>query len=308
MRKCFAMRVVLLILAVSILAGCGNKEKDKIPEEGSFRIYGLNRNETALIYENYMSGSTDRESLIQDLLTVMGSEMKDNDHKAPLKMGFSVRNCILEGDQLKLDLSSEYLEMNPTREILVRAAIVRTLTQIGGVNAITITVDELPFMDAGGNYVGTLTADSFVENEGVEINAYDKATLHLYFANETGDKLVECNRSVMYNTNLPMERLVIEQLIDGPEGDEGYATLNPYTRVISVTVTDGVCFVNLDSAFLESPGNVTPQVSIYSIVNSLAELSTVHKVQFLVNGEGDVMFREVMDLEDDFSRNLDIVE
>ena len=101
---------------------------------------------------------------------------------------------------------------------------------------------------------------------------------------------------------------MIEQLIDGPEGDEGYATLNPYTRVISVTVTDGVCFVNLDSAFLESPGNVTPQVSIYSIVNSLAELSTVHKVQFLVNGEGDVMFREVMDLEDDFSRNLDIVE
>ena len=66
--------------------------------------------------------------------------------------------------------------------------------------------------------------------------------------------------------------------------------------------------MNLDSTFLEGAGNVSAQVSIYSIVNSLAELSTVHKVQFLVNGEGNVMFREVMDLEQEFSRNLDIME
>ncbi len=298
----------ILILTVCMLAGCSKKGKENIPEEGSFRIYCLNRNETALAYENYKSSSDDRESLIQELITAMGSDMKDSDHKAPLKLGFSVLGCLLEGDRLQLDLSSSYLDLSPTREILVRAALVRTLTQIGGVNAVSITVDDLPFMDRGGNYVGPMTADSFVDNEGVEINAYDKATLHLYFANESGDKLVECSRTVMYNTNLPMERLVLEQLIEGPEGNEGYATLSPYTRVISVTVTDGVCFVNLDSAFLESQGNVTPQVSIYSIVNSLAELSTVHKVQFLVNGEGDVKFREVMDLEGDFSRDLDIVE
>ncbi len=217
-------------------------------------------------------------------------------------------SCVLDGDQLVLDLSDAYSELSPTREILVRAAIVRTLTQIEGVNTVSITVDAMPYMDKSGNYVGTMTADSFVDNEGVEINAYEEASLRLYFANENGDKLVECNRSVMYNTNLPLERLVLEQLIEGPEGEEAYPVINSATKVISVTVTEGVCFVNLDSGFLESVGNVTPEVSIYSIVNSLAELSTVHKVQFMVNGSSEVMYKEVIDLEQDFSRNLDIVE
>lgn len=299
---------ILIFMMLCIFSGCSKSGKEKPIKEGSFRIYCLNRNETALEYEDYDVTGTDRESLIQELLTVMRSDMKESGHKAALKFDFSVMGCLLEGDQLVVNVSEEYSQMNPSREILVRAALVRTLTQINGVNTVSITVDDLPFMDKSGNFVGAMTAESFVDNEGAEINAYDKATLHLYFANENGDKLVECSRSVMYNTNLPMERLVLEELIQGPEAGEGYPTLNASTKVISVTVTDGVCFVNLDSAFLEGVGTVAPQVSIYSIVNSLAELSTVHKVQFLVNGESKVMFREVMALEQDFSRNLDIME
>ena len=306
MRKCGYLIFIMFILIFA--AGCSGSEKEKPIAEGKFRVYCLNRSETALAYEDYTPAENDREGLIKELITVMRSDMKDNDHKAPLKFDFSVRGCVLEGDQLIVDMSDEYTQLSPTREILIRAALVRTLIQIGGVNTVSITVDDLPLADMTGNYVGAMTADSFVDNEGAEINAYDKAELRLYFANETGDKLVECSRSVMYNTNLPMERLVLEQLILGPEGDEAYPTINASTKVISVTVTDGVCFVNLDSAFLEGAGSVSPQVSIYSIVNSLAELSTVHKVQLMVNGVSDVMFREVMDLEQDFTRNLDIVE
>ena len=306
MRRCRICILILMMLCV--LAGCSGSGKDKPIKEGSFRIYCLNRNETALEYEDYAVTGTDRESLVQELITAMRSNMKDSDHKAALKFDFNVMGCVLEGDQLVVNVSDEYSQMSPSREILVRAALVRTLTQINGVNTVSITVDDLPLMDRSGSFVGAMTAESFVDNEGAEINAYDKATLHLYFANENGDKLVDCTRSVMYNTNLPMERLVLEELIQGPEAGEGYPALNPATKVISVTVTDGVCFVNLDSTFLEGAGNVSAQVSIYSIVNSLAELSTVHKVQFLVNGEGNVMFREVMDLEQEFSRNLDIME
>lgn len=307
MGKSFKITTLILLIAC-IIAGCTKTTPDAGTEEGSYRIYCLNRSETALVYEEYKGVAEDKESLIQELITAMGSDMEDSDHKAPLKFGFSVMSCVLEEDQLVVDLSDAYEDLSPTREILVRAAIVRTLTQIDGINAVSITVDSLPFMDQGGNYVGTMTAESFVDNEGVEINAYDEANLHLYFANAAGDKLSECSRSVMYNTNLPMERLVLEQLIQGPEGEEGYPVLDSNTKVISVTVTDGVCFVNLDSGFLESVGNVTPEVSIYSIVNSLAELSTVHKVQFMVNGSSNVMYKEVIDLEQDFSRNLDIVD
>ena len=299
---------ILITVIVCMTCGCTKKGQEEEAVEGSYRIYCLNRSETALVYEDHKGIAEDKEGIIRELLTAMSSDMTDSDYKAPLRFGFNVMSCVLDGEQLVLDLSDAYSELSPTREILVRAAIVRTLTQIEGVSSVSITVDAMPYMDRSGNYVGTMTADSFVDNEGVEINAYEEATLHLYFADENGDKLIECSRSVMYNTNLPLERLVLEQLIEGPEGEEAYPVIDSTTKVISVTVTDGVCFVNLDSGFLESVGNVTPEVSIYSIVNSLAELSTVHKVQFMVNGSSEVMYKEVIDLEQDFSRNLDIVD
>ncbi len=307
MRSRLIYTFIMLIL-LGMISACSRETEPAAGTDGSIRIYCLNRSETALAYEEHVCEAQDKEGMVRELLGAMSNDMNDSDHRAPLQFDFTVMSIVLEGDRLILDLSSSYTEMSPTREILVRAAIVRTLTQVDGVDAVSLMVDGLPLTDIGGNAVGTMTADSFVDNEGVEINAYDKVTLHLYFAGENGDKLVECSRSVMYNTNLPLERLVLEELIQGPELEEGEPVLDPSTKVISVTVTDGVCFVNLDSDFLNSVGNVTPYVSIYSVVNSLAELNTVHKVQFMVNGESDVMFREILDLEQQFSRNLDIVE
>lgn len=65
---------------------------------------------------------------------------------------------------------------------------------------------------------------------------------------------------------------------------------------------DGICYVNLDESFLTVEGNVSTDVSVYSIVNSLVELSTVNKVQILVNGEVPASFSAST-----FERNLDIV-
>ena len=198
--------------------------------------------------------------------------------------------------------------MSPTREVLVRAALVRTLVQIPGVEGVSMCIGEAPLLDRSGNPIGLMQKDTFVDNEGVEINAYDQVALHLYFADETGTQLVETTRTVIYNTNMSMERLVVEILIAGPEGKEIYPTVDPDTRIISVTDTDGVCYVNLSPEFLNAVGDVTPEVTLYSIVNSLAELKDVHRVQFMVNGDSQVLYREMIQLDNTFSRNLDMVK
>ena len=47
-------------------------------------------------------------------------------------------------------------------------------------------------------------------------------------------------------------------------------------------------------------------IPIYSIVNSLCAISNVNKVQLTVNGSSDVMFRDVISLNTQFERNLDL--
>ncbi len=48
-------------------------------------------------------------------------------------------------------------------------------------------------------------------------------------------------------------------------------------------------------------------VTIYSITNSLVELSNVNRVQISVNGETNISYRENMSLNNVFERNLDIL-
>jgi len=79
-------------------------------------------------------------------------------------------------------------------------------------------------------------------------------------------------------------------------------------KLLNVSVNENVCYINFDSAFLNSTLEVKEYIPIYSIVNSLCEISNVNKVQITVNGSSDVMFREVLSLNTQFERNLEIGE
>ena len=87
-----------------------------------------------------------------------------------------------------------------------------------------------------------------------------------------------------------------------------YPTINPETGVVSVSIKDGICYVNLDQNFLTQVYNVTSEVTIYSITNSLIELGGVNQVQIMVEGESNLMYREKISLDTLFERNLELIE
>ena len=53
---------------------------------------------------------------------------------------------------------------------------------------------------------------------------------------------------------------------------------------------------------------VSPVMTIYSIVNSLCELSNVSKVHISVKGSSNILFRDSIDLSQPLERSLDIIE
>ena len=226
----------------------------------------------------------------------------------PLAGKFELLGYSLDNGTLTLSFDEHYKEQSPIEEVLTRAAIVRTLTQIEGIDYVTMTAKEEPITDNLGNVIGAMSQDTFIDNAGNEINTYEQVKLRLYFANETGDKLIETNRRGVYSSNIAMEKLVIEQLIKGPNAEDIYPTVNANTKVISVNVKDGTCYVNLDENFLKQTTGVNAEVTIYSITNSLVELPNINKVQISINGDTNYMFCESISLTNVFERNLDIVE
>ena len=65
--------------------------------------------------------------------------------------------------------------------------------------------------------------------------------------------------------------------------------------------------MNFDAAFLNNSLEVKDYIPIYSIVNSLSELSNVNRVQITVNGSQEVTFRENISLNTLFERDLDYI-
>lgn len=301
-------RMIVLILAgMLLLAGACGQQKSRSNGK-SYKIYYVNHDETGVLFNEYATETADRDGLVQEFLQQMEVGSEKLEYKAPLSGTFDLLDTSFSEGQLVLNFDENYRKQPAITEILVRAALVRTLTQIEGVEYVSFQVNSEPLMDASGALVGVMNADQFIDNAGNEINTYEKVKLNLYLANEEGTGLTAVTRSVVYNSNISMERLVVEQLIAGPsENESAYPTINPNTRVVSVNVQDGICYVNLNSDFLTQIYNVTSDVTIYSITNSLVELTNVNKVQISINGDSNVTYKENANLSTVFERNLELV-
>ena len=87
------------------------------------------------------------------------------------------------------------------------------------------------------------------------------------------------------------------------------STVPSGTKLISVSVVDGVCYVNLSDSFKNNPNpEVTEEVLLYSIVNSLTELQGVSKVQISINGSTDGKVRFSYDLSKLYERDLKFIK
>lgn len=299
--------VFLLIITVAIFCSC--KGKNQPEQSTTFKIYYVNYDETAVFSNEYVTQTIGQQELVEELLEQLGMVPEKLEYKAPLSGNFKIVSHTVVDDRLILDFDEGYRTQSVTTEVLVRAAIVRTLTQVEGISYVAFQVNSQPITDASGIVVGIMNAEQFIDNAGNEISTYEKAKLTLYFSNEEGNGLKQTARTVVYNSNIPIERLVVEQLIAGPnEGETVYPTVNPGTKIVSVNVKDGICYVNLNNTFLTQVYNVSSDVTLYSITNSLVELANVNKVQISINGDTNVNYRENVSLATVFERNLELIE
>ena len=304
--------VFLMLLFCGLWSGCGVASTQG---QKHCQIYYLDRDNNHIMALEYelKASQEDRTEVVQELLGQLQTPADKVDY-SPAIQDFSVLDFTLLEEQITLNLSQEYKALDPIEEVLTRAALVKTLTQLESISYVTIQVNGENLLDNSGGTVGVMTADTFIDNTGEEMKNYEETQLTLYFANISGDGLIKVNRSLVYNTNISKEKLVVEQLIKGPldqngaKADEILPTLNPQTRVLSVNVKDGICYVNLDNSFLTTTYNANADTVIYSLVNSLTELPGVIKVQIAVEGETKITYREKYDLSSLFEANPDLVK
>lgn len=308
-----AVKLLLWCLGICIalgLSGCQPpEEKAEELKDGQYWIYYLDSGTTRLVPYAYepAAGAEDKEGLVAELMAQFMKVPADVDCQPALSDKVTYQNSRWKDQVLYMYFDANYTSMKPEREILCRAALTKMLTQVDGVDYINIYSGDQPLMDHSGKPVGMLTSTDFIMNTS-NVNAYEKTELTLYFADAAGGKLVQEKREVVHNINTSLEQLIVEQLIAGPGQEGHFATLPPELKILNLTVNDSVCYINFDSAFLNMKLESNEYIPIYSIVDSLCEVTTVTKVRILVNGSQDVMFKDVISLNTAFERNDEYIE
>ena len=301
MRRWFSVLAVLILLA-----GCSRSESEE--KTADYFMYYLSLDGNQVVENACEPEASQGEELIQEFAEKFNETPEKEDYQRLMAKDVEIEGWTMEDSTLTLKIRGPYESMSRPREVLVRAGLVRGFTQIPEVERVQITTEDGELKDSSGNVIGPMTRESFVENAGKEINNYQYTTLTLYFANETGDKLVSETRSVYYSTSMPLERVVVEQLVKGPSEEGHYAVLSPDTNILSVTTSDNIAYVNFDETFVNGTISVAQEIPIYALVNSITTNCPVQRVQFSINGESDVTFRESMKLNQFYEKDLSYLE
>ncbi len=294
---------VLLVMLFALSAMACSKETEKNSE----KIYYISIDKMSIVPVEYSYKNRGTNAMINEAFSMLCSETSDVEYMKTIPSGVDIVEYKIDGSDLSLYLSADYLSLDEYTEILVRSAIVKTLVQIPGVDSVAFYVDEIPLSDASGNIVGTMTADSFIDDFGSETESLLSGDFKLYFASSDGLSVVPETRQVYYSRNVAIEKVILEQLIKGPNADGMISSLPAGTMVNSVSVTDGICYVNFDASIETSVTGVTENVTIYSIVNSLTELDNIKQVQILVKGETPHITVPDIDLSKPISKNENII-
>lgn len=297
--------ILMLIISAAILASCGNDAEEE--EEYASFVYYLNGDANGLVRKEYDIPDGETQEQAEQILEKLKEPSDDLDYINPIPEDVEVLGSALTGSILDVDFSEAYLDIGRIQEKLVRAAVVQSLVQIDGINAVRFMIAGEPFKDSSGMETGLMNEDDFVGNTSSSPSSYQTDTLTLYFASETGDRLVEQKTMVRYSSNVSKDKLIVEKLMQGPAGSSAGPTINPNANLLSVTTKDDICYVNFDSTFLDGEYDILPELTIYSIVNSLIEGTEARQVQITINGESNAEYMDTVDLSQPLSENRDLL-
>lgn len=295
-----------IVLIITTFSGCESKNKKL--KDGEIFLYYTDKEQTQLKNLKYRPKENDTLALIDEVLNEMNETSKELNVITAKPDNVAIIGNNLTENILEIDFDAAYYEMNKITELLCRAAIVLTITQIEGVEFVIFTVNGEPLKYSDGNVIGTMKATDFVDTVEANINSYEKINVELYYGNLDGKSLSPVVYEGIRQQNTSLEKIILDKLIEGPTDKSYNRTLPSNLKLISVLTKDGICYVDFDETFLTEFTDVSAEMEIYSIVNSLSELSYINKVQISVNGETNIKFQDKISLEYPLNRNLDLVK
>ena len=318
MRQSRSLAIILLsVLMIALMSGCGMIQKlvkgedslSVITTEASHGVYQMNLDETRIVKVVREFDVNGINGLIEECIAALEEQPEDNAYKSIISGSVQVDDYSYDMNSrlVTLYFDPSYENLMPTKEILTRAAIVKTLTQFSEeIQYVAFVIGEVPMKEENGSLL-MMRGRDFVSSIGGNAEYVREDYVTMYFVHEDGVKLQAEDVIVKYSSTINLETAVVNSLISGPISEQLKPALSSAVTVNKVTVKEGICYVDLGQEFLERVEDQNIQLNIYSVVNTLTQIPGISRVQFLIDGkifDGKV---EGYRMDTLFEKNMDII-
>lgn len=311
MKRCIRIGGIgFLILCVLLVGGCFKKGNQNASSE-KVKLYFYDEHKGALVMEERSIAVAKDISKEKMMLAVLDALSKGPEagNQGIKPISFNIEQAILKENIAFINFDKSYNTLDVPTQIIQRAMLVYTLTELDFIDKVEFFVADLPLVNSKGDKIDA------VERKDILINALNPKpptstqTITLYFPSLADQKLHKELREIRVNNNTPIEEYIMAELIKGPTTEGLVRILPADTKVTDIKTQDGVCQIDLsyDLQVTHADNLIDKNLIIYSIVNSLTDISRIQKVLFLKEGKKQTEFNIATQSGGVFERNEEFI-
>lgn len=281
-KKWMLLTALTLCLGVG-LVGCAIGQEE-LQEEELLLYFAAPENKiggAAIESQSYETEDTcDIEHLVNALLA---GPQEDSELMAIVPDGVTLVSWNLEDGLLELELSESYAALTGVDLTVADYCMTLTLCQLEEVESLSILVNHETVI---GRSIQEMVPEDIILSGAEEESVY--LNVVLWFPNESLQGLSVETREISLTQKDNVAEVILEALLKGPSYGERLGIGPEDTALLSATVDNDVCLVDLSEEFMEEGGtDAKALLNIYAIVNTLCgtEYATIDQVLFFVEGE-----------------------
>lgn len=123
--------------------------------------------------------------------------------------------------------------------------------------------------------------------EIIDNSEINETKIVLYFSNlETGELVKEYRNVKLEDVKNNMEETIVKELLKGPENVELISAIPSGTKINNIILEDNKIIIDFSNEFKEEVEDELKNLhKIYSVVNSLTEITEINEVEIRVEGK-----------------------
>ena len=304
-------KVLIIALAlIIVLSGCSLIKQDAATSENIDLYFALKGNEGLDKEQRNIEYKDTSEKYTKTLDEWVKGPSDLAKFEKSISDTVKVLEVSLEQDKLTVNLNQDFNTFGGImHEAATISSLVNTMVQFPEVNSVRIMIEGKDMIAPSGNPYGFLSEIQFDPNN---LGQMENREVTLYFADDQAMYVVAEKRNINMEQNASKDKLIkvlIEEMIKGPENTDLYPTIPKEARVNSVVVVGERVTIDFSEEMntKHSHGAAGERMTLTSIANTLTEIAEIREVVLLLNGKPLNLEHAIIDSNNPLTREEDMI-